>query len=90
MIALKFSRVGGFLAGVSLWVSMGRAQGEALLAFKRDTFAFANETVFEYHEGHPSSRRAEPSEKAKRFTQPGGGSVSKICPLRAGPDSAQR
>jgi hypothetical protein len=32
MIALGFSRVGGFLAGVCLWVSMGRAQGEALLA----------------------------------------------------------
>jgi hypothetical protein len=25
--------------------------------FDRDTFAFANQTVFEYHEGHPSLRR---------------------------------
>jgi hypothetical protein len=69
MIALGFLRVGGFIAGVCLWVSIGRAQGEALLAFKRDTFAFANETVFEYHEGHPSSRHADPPENAKRFTQ---------------------
>src|SRR5215467_13355509 len=26
--------------------------------FDRDTFAFANQTVFEYHEGHASLRRA--------------------------------
>jgi hypothetical protein len=36
------------------------AHGSAVASefrFDRDTFAFANQTVFEYHEGHPSLRR---------------------------------
>src|SRR5207244_6777422 len=31
--------------------------------FDRDTFAFANQTVFEYHEGHPSLRRGSAVKK---------------------------
>src|SRR5438046_10136749 len=31
--------------------------GAADFQFDRDTPAFANQTVFEYHEGHPSLRR---------------------------------
>ena len=31
--------------------------GEPEFRFDRDTFAFANQTVFEYHEGHASLRK---------------------------------
>src|SRR5262249_26881965 len=31
--------------------------GEPEFRFDRDTFGFANQTVFEYHEGHPSLRK---------------------------------
>jgi hypothetical protein len=53
----------GRLAGVT-WLSAvalislapaGAAEPE--FRFDRDTFAFANQTVFEYHEGHPSLRK---------------------------------
>lgn len=38
--------------------------------FKRDTFAFANETIFEYHDGSASLRRDTPGTvKKKRFVQ---------------------
>ena len=43
------------------------ALAERSFSFQRDTFAFANETVFEYREGHASLRRE--SQKIKRFTQ---------------------
>jgi hypothetical protein len=43
------------------------ALAERPFSFQRDTFAFANETVLEYHEGHASLRRE--SQKTKRFTQ---------------------
>jgi hypothetical protein len=43
------------------------AKGERAFVFKRDTFAFDNETAFEYHEGHASPR--PPGEPPKRFTQ---------------------
>jgi hypothetical protein len=39
-------------------VTLARASALASdFRFDRDTFAFANQTVFEYHEGHPSLRR---------------------------------
>ena len=69
MIAPGILRPGGFLAGVRLWMSAASARAEHPFAFQRDTFAFANETVFEYHEGRASARHANPSEQAKRFTQ---------------------
>ena len=53
----------GKSAGVC-WLSVVAAvtlTGPGVIAsdfrFDRDTFAFANQTVFEYHEGHPSLRR---------------------------------
>jgi hypothetical protein len=36
---------------------MQTAVAETDFRFERDTFSFANQTVFEYHEGHPSLRR---------------------------------
>ena len=54
--------------GKSMWacwlgafaaVTFARAAGAASeFRFDRDTFAFANQTVFEYHEGHASLRKA--------------------------------
>ena len=46
----------------------GSVLAERSFSFKRDTFAFANETIFEYHDGRASLRH-ESSQKAKRFTQ---------------------
>src|SRR6516164_6429479 len=49
---------------VGVWLSVVTAvtlTGTSVIAsdfrFDRDTCAFANQTVFEYHEGHPSLRR---------------------------------
>jgi hypothetical protein len=56
-------RTWGKLAGVwwlSAVVLIGVASalaGEPEFRFDRDTFAFANQTVFEYHEGHASLRK---------------------------------
>jgi hypothetical protein len=51
-----FRQLLGFLFVVLL--TAGRAIASDF-RFDRDTFAFANETVFEYHDGHPHLR--EPS-----------------------------
>jgi len=53
-----------------LLLTAGRARA-ADFRFDRDTFAFANETVFEYHHGHPrlrgpSAPRARPKRYASR------------------------
>ena len=40
-----------------------------LYRFSRDTFAFANETVYRYVNGIPSQRQESKAEKAKRFVQ---------------------
>src|SRR3954462_13426300 len=46
------------------------ALAERPFDFKRDTFAFANETVFEYHDGAASLRHDAPGAlKKKRFMQ---------------------
>jgi hypothetical protein len=37
--------------------------------FGRDTWAFTNNTVFEYKEGHAHLRKADPKEPAKRYTR---------------------
>ena len=53
----------GKLAGVAWLTAVGviMATPESALQpefrFDRDTFAFANQTVFEYHDGHPSLRK---------------------------------
>jgi len=56
-------------AGVFLWVVSAAGAAEHPFFFYRDTFAFANETVFEYHQGHGSPRHEKASQKPKRFTQ---------------------
>ena len=44
--------------GAVVVISMAPASaGEPEFRFDRDTFAFANQTVFEYHEGHASLRK---------------------------------
>jgi hypothetical protein len=46
-----------WLAAVTI-ITLARANaGATEFRFDRDTFAFANQTVFEYHEGHPSLRK---------------------------------
>jgi hypothetical protein len=48
----------------------GFASGAApKFRFDRDTFAFANETVFEYREGHPHLREARDADKPAPFTR---------------------
>ena len=45
-------------------VAFARADGVAAeFRFGRDTFAFANQTVFEYHEGHASLRKSSATKK---------------------------
>src|SRR3981081_1854727 len=56
------------IAGACLWISAARAATERPFSFDRDTFAFANETVFEYHQGHASLRHENGAQKPKRFT----------------------
>ncbi|PYL14665.1 MAG: hypothetical protein DMF43_00605 [Verrucomicrobia bacterium] len=48
-----FGWLGVFVAIVMVRTSVGAAD----FRFDRDTPAFANQTVFEYHEGHPSLRK---------------------------------
>jgi hypothetical protein len=50
--------VGAWGFGAFAAVAFARADGAASeFRFDRDTFAFANQTVFEYHEGHASLRK---------------------------------
>src|SRR5262245_48687014 len=50
--------VGACWLGAFAAVTFARADGAAsAFRFDRDTFAFANQTVFEYHEGHASLRK---------------------------------
>src|SRR5216110_826412 len=62
-------RLDRFLGVACFWILNANAWAEQPFAFKRDTFSFANETVFEYHDGLASPRRKDPALKAKRFTQ---------------------
>ena len=51
--------VGVWWLGAFAAVAFARADGAAAeFRFDRDTFAFANQTVFEYHEGHASLRKS--------------------------------
>jgi hypothetical protein len=69
MIAPTIDRAGAVCAGVFVWICSAAGGAEHPFSFHRDTFAFANETVFEYHQGHASLRREKGSQKPKRFTQ---------------------
>jgi hypothetical protein len=56
--------VGACWLGVFTAVTFAHAGGAALdFRFDRDTFAFANQTVFEYHEGHASLRKASATKR---------------------------
>jgi hypothetical protein len=68
MIAPTILRAGAIFAGACLWVSADGAATGPPFSFDRDTFAFANETVLEYHQGHASLRHENGAEKPKRFT----------------------
>lgn len=52
----KLARV-GWLTAVAVTNVVAGSVAEPEFRFDRDTFAFANQTVFEYHEGHASLRR---------------------------------
>ena len=46
-----------------------KQRGSVGVRFDRDTVGFANETVFEYREGHPSVRRKRKKGKPERLTR---------------------
>jgi hypothetical protein len=48
----------GWLSAVAVISVAAVSAAEPEFRFDRDTFAFANQTVFEYHEGHASLRKA--------------------------------
>src|SRR2546429_749266 len=51
--------------GVFAIVTLAHARDTtAAFGFDSDTFAFANQTVFEYHEGHASLRRPSATKRA--------------------------
>lgn len=68
MIARAILRTGAVFAGACLCISAAGAAAGPSFSFSRDTFAFANETVFEYHQGHASLRHENGAQKPKRFT----------------------
>src|SRR5215475_5519048 len=56
--------MGACWIGVLAAVTVARADiGAPEFRFDRDTFAFANQTVFEYHDGHASLRKASATKK---------------------------
>src|ERR1041385_8863358 len=58
MFGTRAKSVGAYWLCVFAAVTFARAGGPASdFRFDRDTFAFANQTVFEYHEGHASLRK---------------------------------
>ena len=59
MIAPTIHRAGAMCAGVCLWISSAADAAGRPFSFARDTFAFGNETLFEYHQGHASLRRED-------------------------------
>jgi hypothetical protein len=60
MILGRWRRSAGFcrLSAFVVVALAGTNAATAEFRFDRDAFAFANQTVFEYHEGHPSLRKA--------------------------------
>src|SRR5436309_13859391 len=63
--AASFWQLGAFLALVLLRSSATASD----FRFGRDTVGFANATVFEYREGHPSLRRQREKGEPKRYTR---------------------
>ena len=63
--AASFWQLGAFLALVLLRSSAAASD----FRFGRDTVGFANATVFEYREGHPSLRRQREKGEPKRYTR---------------------
>ena len=59
----------GLVVGLWLLMFAATALAERPFDFNRDTFAFGNETVFEYHDGSASLRPREPAVRTKRFVQ---------------------
>src|SRR5215510_10995207 len=56
--------VGACWLGAFAAVTFARAGGiSAEFRFDRDTFAFANEMVFEYHDGHASLRKSSATKR---------------------------
>ena len=56
--------MGACWLGVFAAVTFAHAGGAASeFRFHRDTFAFANQTVFEYHQGHASLRKASATKR---------------------------
>ena len=68
MIARGIDTAGAVCAAIFLSISTVAGTVERSFSFSRDTFAFANETVFEFHEGHAYPRHETGPEKPKRFT----------------------
>jgi hypothetical protein len=48
----------GWLSAATMINTAAATAAEGEFRFGRDTLAFANQTVFEYHEGHPSLRKS--------------------------------
>ena len=63
--AASFWHLGAFVALVLLRSTAGASD----FRFDRDTVGFANATVFEYREGHPSLRRPREKGEPKRYTR---------------------
>src|SRR5262245_57479537 len=56
--------VGACWLGAFAVVAFARAGGTSSeFRFDRDTFAFANQTVFEYHQGHASLRKSSATKR---------------------------
>ena len=69
MIARGILRIAVGAAGFFFWIAGASAKQDRAFSFGRDTFAFANETILEYHQGRASARHDDPFHKPKRFTQ---------------------
>jgi len=68
MIALRIYTAGAVCVGICLSISSTVVAAGRPFSFGRDTFAFANETVFEFHDGHAYPRHETGPTKPKRFT----------------------
>jgi hypothetical protein len=69
MIALTVYRAGAICAGICFWFFPVAGAAGHPFSFHRDTFAFANETALEFHNGHGFPRHETGPQKPKRFTQ---------------------
>ncbi|MFL6583799.1 MAG: hypothetical protein ACJ8KU_04710 [Chthoniobacterales bacterium] len=58
----------GLVVGLCFALFVANAAASEAFNFDRDTFAFENETVFEYHSGHASPRWLTSGDRPRRFT----------------------